>query len=309
MRKVILFALPLLLFSCGGNQEQEQTVDGEWIEVSTEYDELKPESLNERVSYSIGFNSAGDLREYTDSPKYKEYFNKLAVKEGFYTGIDSDDSLAAEACNSKLSQYFGTPGVFDTLAISVDEASTCLGFMRGAEIRYSLKRRNVFNQLTQDLMKKGFKDGMFDYDTLIPVRDQVNMISEYFSGLIKKEGEDFLEANKKRPEVTTADNGLQFEVIKEGKGPKPTLNSTVSVYYTLSLVSGQIVESNADDAEPISFPLNGVIQGWQQGLQLMSKGGTYKLYVPYELGYGHQGTQGIQPYSTLIFEITLVDFK
>ncbi|GAA0874829.1 hypothetical protein GCM10009118_12370 [Wandonia haliotis] len=311
-KTALLLSLPILLFSCGGEENSEMgETEGKKsvITTSDEFDDLQITTLDDKVAYSIGFNSAGDLREYTDSEKYSQYFNKEALKNGFYSGIASSDSSKADDCNELLSTYFGTPGSFDTMYIKPNRASDCMGFMRGFEIRFSLAKRGVFNHLNADLIKKGFKDGTFDYDTLIPINDQVSIISEYFSSLTKKEGEAFLEKNKQRPEVTTADNGLQFEVIKEGTGAKPTLNSTVSVYYTLSLINGQVVESNAQEPEPVSFPLNGVIQGWQQGLQLMRKGGIYKLYVPYELGYGHQGTQGIQPYTTLVFQIELVDFK
>jgi len=310
MKKLALYSLSLLLFACGGeNTNEDEILDGELIFVGTEYDDLKLNSVNDRVSYSIGFTSAGEMKEFFESAQYKSFFNKASLKEGFYTGIESTDTSFADGCDQTLATYFGNPGSFDTTSIKPSQASNCLGFLRGIEIKYSLSKRGLFAQLKPDLMKKGFKDGLYNYDTLIPLNEQVALISDFFGAIVKNEGETFLEENKKKKGVTTMENGLQFEIIKEGNGPKPTLNSTVSVYYTLSLINGQQVESNAQDPEPVSFPLSNVIQGWQQGLQLMKKGGKYKLYVPYELGYGHQGTQGIQPYSTLIFEIELVDFK
>lgn len=310
MKKLAVYSLSLLLFACGGeNTTEDEVLDGELVYVGTEYDELEMKSINDRVSYSIGFTSAGEMKEFFESPQYKSFFDKASLKEGFYSGVESTDTSYADGCDQTLATYFGNPGSFDTTSIKPAQASNCLGFLRGIEIKYSLTKRGLFSQLTPDLMKKGFKDGLYNYDTLIPMNEQVAIITDFFGAIVKNEGEAFLEENKQKPGITTMENGLQIETIKKGTGPKPTLNSTVSVYYSVSLVNGQEVESNMQEPEPISFMVNGVIQGWQQGLQLMQKGGKYKLYVPYELGYGHQGNQGIQPYSALIFEIELVDFK
>jgi FKBP-type peptidyl-prolyl cis-trans isomerase FklB len=309
MKKIIIpfFALSLVIIGCNNNGEADASLSTNGA--SNEYDDLQIKSLHDRVSYAIGFTSAGEMKEYAESEQYSAYFNKLNLKEGFYKGIQSLDTAKADECNSTLMRYFSQPGVFDTTEITPNIASNSLGFLSGIEIHYSLTKRGLFEQLSADLIKKGFKDALYNYDTLIPIEDQVNLITDFFGSLVKKEGEAFLEQNKLRPEVTTSENGLQIETLVEGKGKYPTLNSTVSVYYTLTLTNGKTVESNVNDPEPVSFPLSNVIQGWQQGLQMMKKGGTYKLYVPYELGYGHQGSQGIQPYSALLFEIQLVDFK
>jgi hypothetical protein len=302
-------AFSTLLFSCSESTETTSETPDYRAEAGTDFDDVELKSVNDRVAYSIGFSSASEMREFFYSDKYGAYFSRNEARIGFYEGISSSDTIQADICDDRLAKYFGTPGVFDTTAISVKEASHCMGFLRGIELRYSLSRRGLFTNLNGKIIKKGFKDGFYAYDTLIQPAEQAQIITEFFGAIIKKEGEAFLEKNKERKEVRTQDNGLQIETLKEGKGGQPTLNSTVSVYYTLSMVNGQVIESNADQPEPISFPLSNVIQGWQQGLQLMKKGGKYKLYVPYELGYGHQGTQGIQPYSALVFEIELVDFK
>ena len=309
MKKLFVMALPLLLLACNNESTEQEDLSTSQKYSGTEYDDVVLATVNDRVSYAIGFTSAEELKEFFESEQYSSFFSKSDLREGFYTGVSSEDTLKADGCDKTLATYFGNPGSFDTTYIKPAQASHCLGFLRGIEIKYSLSKRGLFAQLSPDIMKKGFKDGLYNYDTLIQINEQVVLIQDFFSAIVKNEGERFLEENKQRTGVQTMDNGLQIEVLKAGKGAKPTLNSTVSVYYTLSLVNGQEVESNAQDPEPISFPLSNVIQGWQQGLQLMNKGGKYKLYVPYELGYGHQGSQGIQPYSALIFEIELVDFK
>jgi FKBP-type peptidyl-prolyl cis-trans isomerase FklB len=103
---------------------------------------------------------------------------------------------------------------------------------------------------------------------------------------------------------------LQYEVLVAGKGVQPTAESTVKVHYEGTLIDGTVFDSSYERGEPIEFPLNGVIKGWTEGLQLMSVGAKYKLYIPYELGYGERGAgQNIPPYSTLIFTVELLEIK
>lgn len=124
--------------------------------------------------------------------------------------------------------------------------------------------------------------------------------------LIEK-GRAFLRENAKRPGVKTTASGLQYEVIHEGNGVKPSANDEVEVHYVGTLVDGKEFDNSFKRGEPIKFPLNRVIKGWTEGLQLMKEGGKYKLFIPYELGYGERGAgNDIPPYSTLIFEIELL---
>lgn len=122
------------------------------------------------------------------------------------------------------------------------------------------------------------------------------------------ENEAFLAKNKEKPGVTVTPSGLQYEVITMGTGPKPTAESTVKVHYTGTLIDGTQFDSSVERGEPATFPVNGVIPGWTEALQLMPVGSKFKLYIPEAIAYGANGAgQVIKPYSTLIFEVELLE--
>lgn len=121
------------------------------------------------------------------------------------------------------------------------------------------------------------------------------------------EGEKFLTENKAREGVTETPSGLQYEVITMGTGEKPAAEQTVKVHYTGTLLDGTKFDSSVDRGEPAEFGVNQVIPGWQEAIQLMPVGSKFKFYIPYELAYGEAGTGPIPPYSTLIFEVELLE--
>jgi FKBP-type peptidyl-prolyl cis-trans isomerase FklB len=126
----------------------------------------------------------------------------------------------------------------------------------------------------------------------------------------KEIGEAFLTVNGKKEGVVTTASGLQYEVLTEGTGPKPSINDTVVTHYHGSLIDGTVFDSSVERGEPAQFPVNGVIQGWIEALQMMQVGSKWRLFIPSDLAYGDQGSGPIiGPGTTLLFEIELIEIK
>lgn len=158
--------------------------------------------------------------------------------------------------------------------------------------------------VAQYLMQYGEKE--LNYDEF---RQGIDFVMKA-STEAKTAGEKFLQENGKRQEVTTTDSGLQYEIIEAALGQKPKATDTVRVHYEGTLIDGTVFDSSYKRGESITFGLNQVIKGWTEGLQLMSVGSKYKLYIPYTLGYGAQGAGGsIPPYATLIFTVELLGIE
>ncbi|WP_185232674.1 FKBP-type peptidyl-prolyl cis-trans isomerase [Teredinibacter franksiae] len=122
------------------------------------------------------------------------------------------------------------------------------------------------------------------------------------------DGEAFLAENAKKPGITVTESGLQYEILASGDGDKPTASSTVRTHYHGTLIDGTVFDSSVSRGEPAEFPVNGVIAGWTEALQLMPVGAKWKLYIPYDLAYGPRGAGGsIAPYAALVFEVELLE--
>ena len=125
---------------------------------------------------------------------------------------------------------------------------------------------------------------------------------------VKAEGENFLAENAKKEGVVTLPSGLQYQVLKEGNGKSPKATDQVKCHYKGTLINGKIFDSSYRRNEPATFPLNGVIAGWTEGLQLMKEGAKYRFFIPFNLAYGTRGAgQDIPPYAALIFDVELIE--
>lgn len=200
----------------------------------------------------------------------------------------------------------------------VDSMSYAFGMNIGADFAKNIK--NIPGGASNvDLLIKGFSTAMKGDSTLMTKEFATEFFRKYISEVQAKEleekksaGDKFLAENKTKEGVKTTESGLQYQVLVPAEGPKPKATDSVEVHYQGFLLDGTKFDSSVDRGESITFPLNQVIPGWTEGVQLMSVGSKYKLFVPYTLGYGEQGTPNGGPipgYATLIFEIELLKIK
>jgi FKBP-type peptidyl-prolyl cis-trans isomerase FklB len=190
----------------------------------------------------------------------------------------------------------------------LDSVSYLLGQAIGGNILNDIPEAN------KEALLQGFKDKL--YGNKPAVTDPSNqMLNNYFQQKAERDaqaamqdGIRFLEENKKNPNVKVTASGLQYEVIQEGNGLKPSATSKVKVHYHGTTPSGEVFDSSVRRGEPITFGLNQVIKGWTEGLQLMSVGSKYRLFIPQELAYGANPQPGsaIKPYMPLVFEVELL---
>jgi len=183
----------------------------------------------------------------------------------------------------------------------------------GVLIGTDLKSKGFSPEMVNaDELAKGLKDALegksaMDLNTAQQLfQQEASKAQEAAKAIANVENKKFLDANAKKPGVKTTASGLQYQVLRDGDGAKPILQDKVKVHYHGTLVNGTVFDSSVDRGEPISFPLNGVIQGWQEGLQLMPKGSKYRLFIPASLGYGDRPAGKIPANSVLIFDVELL---
>ena len=181
-------------------------------------------------------------------------------------------------------QLAGNP--FDGLDISAVQAGIATAFNKQPSDVSNEQLRVAFDQIHQ----------------------RMQAAKEEKSKAVIAEGQAFLAKNAEREEVTVTESGLQYEIISAGDGQIPAASDTVRTHYHGSLIDGTVFDSSYERGQPAEFPVGGVIKGWTEALQLMPAGSKWKLYIPQELAYGAQGAgAAIAPYSTLIFDIELLD--
>jgi FKBP-type peptidyl-prolyl cis-trans isomerase FklB len=198
------------------------------------------------------------------------------------------------------------------LTTQIDSVSYSLGI----SVANNLKNSG-FESIETDAMSSAFNDVFSGKEERITEEDANLLIQEYFLALSEKksqeasaEGSSFLVENAKKEGVITTSSGLQYEIITNGTGATPTETDKVTVHYHGTLIDGTVFDSSVDRGQPATFPVNGVIPGWVEALQLMNVGSKYKLYIPSDLAYGEGGAGGsIGPNATLIFEVELLSIN
>ena len=194
----------------------------------------------------------------------------------------------------------------------MDKISYALGLSMGQNLMGSgVEKLNY-----QDLAA-GIEDVLTHAQPKISYQEAQQVLNTFFqeleqkiAGAAKADGEKLLAENAKREGVKVTESGLQYEILEPSLGQKPKATDTVRVHYEGTLIDGTVFDSSYKRGESISFPLNGVIKGWTEGLQLMSIGSKYKFFIPYQLAYGERGAgQSIPPYAALIFTVELLGIE
>jgi FKBP-type peptidyl-prolyl cis-trans isomerase len=209
------------------------------------------------------------------------------------------------------------PATGATLTTQKSKNSYALGMSIGS----GLKKQGVATAVDPATVARGLRDAMSGAKTAL-TEDEMKAALQQLRGEVekvqtakaheasagaRKEGEAFLAANKSKDGVKTLSDGLQYKVLTEGSGPKPTATDTVTVNYRGTLINGKEFDSSYKRGQPISFPVNGVIKGWTEALQLMPVGSKWQLFIPSDLAYGDRGAGAdIGPGETLIFDVELI---
>jgi FKBP-type peptidyl-prolyl cis-trans isomerase FklB len=201
----------------------------------------------------------------------------------------------------------------------MDNVSYALGLGIGSQLK-SMGAES----LNIDYFAQAIKDVLNDSELKISMADSQKIVQKFFQEQeakqraamaetgkkLKAEGEAYLAENAKKGGVITTASGLQYTVLKEGTGKSPKATDTVVCHYEGFLTNGTVFDSSIQRGEPAAFPLNGVIAGWTEGLQLMKEGGKNRFFIPYHLAYGEAGAAGsIPPYAALIFDVELIEVK
>jgi FKBP-type peptidyl-prolyl cis-trans isomerase len=200
-------------------------------------------------------------------------------------------------------------------ALSLDSDTARINYSLGHQIGNDLKRQGI--EWSEPAMVKGIEDAISDTEPMMKPEEMLSTLMELKRTIVAEqkqkaeeqamataeEGENFLDENAKKPGVVTTKSGLQYQILEEGSGKSPSATDTVTVNYRGTRIDGAEFDSSYKRGNPLSFPLNGVVQGWTEGLQLIKEGGKIKLFIPPELAYGNRGPLANQ---TLVFDVELI---
>ena len=216
-----------------------------------------------------------------------------------------------------IASLLATPALANEPSTDLEKLSYSLGIILGERIQ------NDFGDLDPNFVLEGLKDSKDPnswkldrpainqavQDAQTRIRTQQEQQVEAMAEANLKSGEAFLAENAKKDGVTVTASGLQYRVITEGAGDAPKATDTVKVHYEGRLISGDVFDSSIARGEPVSFPLNGVIPGWSEGVQLMKVGSKFEFTIPSALAYGPSGTGPIPPNSVLVFDVELLEIN
>lgn len=263
---------------------------------STKLPQLKTEA--DSLNYAFGLANGNDMKmmlaQDSDSVDYKVGRFIAGLKEGLAGTPDENPQFAEVGgqVGGWLNQQ-KTAGLMGDSTLKINYDMIKQGMINAIKGQ----KTNMTAEQAQEYVQKVMND-----------RQAVRMMEKY--GANKAAGEKFLAENKSKPGIQTTASGLQYEVIKEGTGVKPTASDLVKVHYEGKLTNDTIFDSSIKRGEPTEFYVNQVIKGWTEGLQLMSVGSKYRFFIPQDLAYGaNENNPQIPPFSTLVFDVELLEIK
>jgi len=307
MKNCLFISLIILISSCSGNTEQDEindTADTNAVSLFT-FD-----TYNEKISYCIGLDHARGCYNAYSAQNVADKFNIRQIEFGMIDYLAGNDlRISFLDKDSLLDLYLLESGEVDDSQVSLVDASYCVGLDEAFTLVSSLVGRKIDQTVDVEFMINGVKDGFSNTTPAIPYMDARREMENYYSDLNKTNGAQFLAENKLYEGVVETESGLQYEIIKAGTGKSPNVTDSVTIHYTGRHIDGRVFETTIPSNIPFKGSLMSVILGWQEGVMLMKEGGQSRLYIPYTLAYGEQGKGRIEPYSTLIFDIELLEVK
>ena len=298
----LLFILPLLLLhSCVSDNE-----DG--IEKEKPIEVVTFENYFQKISYAIGLDQGTGGRIFYSNDKLAGKFNIEQVKNGMVDYLSSSPlQVKTQAVDSVLALYLKEDGSVDSSRISKSIASYAVGLNEGIVLVTAFVTRGIDQEIIPATLVKGIEDGFMDANTAYKLKDAQFDIASYYAGINQKKGAAFLAKNKNNEGVVETASGLQYKIFEKGTGIKPKTVDSVAVHYVGRFIDGTEFESSVSLPEPVKFGVLQVIKGWTEGLLLMNEGAKYRFFIPYDLAYGESGGGPIEPFSTLVFDIELIE--
>ncbi len=292
MKKIILLALVLVAGASFNQATAGDKKDKKKKNVAVQTVEpVKLTSQSDSVSYAIGMEMTNGLIPFLIQQMGVDTAYMYKFTEGF------EAAFSKEGNKKELTAYGAGINVAHMMTTNMM-----------ANARKSLN--GVTDSLNTELVYKGFLASLSKDKTHFNDSTAAKYIAnerEAYNKKLVKKNEDFLLENAKKEGVVTLPSGLQYQVLKEGNGKKPSAKDTVMCHYEGTLIDGTVFDSSYQRGEPATFPLQQVIAGWTEGLQLMQEGAKYRFFIPYRLGYGAGGAgASIPPFAALIFDVELI---
>ena len=288
MKKWLIIAPLGFIFSCGEDTKIEEV--------------LELEDFEDRIGYVLGSLNAESIMQ---SGEQMNDLNKELLVEGFNENFNEND---CSECDDVLMDLFG-PYFQDFDTAYIDAGSKCLGKKTGFAFYTDMVRMGGLDKLDLEMVKAGFRHGVNDTDTLIDEAERRTMVQDFITDLNVLNGDKMMAKAKSIDGAQVFDNGIVMLTIEEGSGSYPGATDDVEVEYILTSSLGDTIQSSYEmkkmsgSDDPVALSLNGgVIAGWSYVLPKMKKGGTYRIYVPWDLAYGEQGGK-----ESLCFRIELIN--